>query len=119
MQAAGNDAREQGEVGRDVQGEAVRRDPPRQMDADRSDLLLPHPDADVLLAFPRPSGEPVAGERANENLLKIADIAADVPTVRAEGDDRIPHELPRTVIGDLAAAIALHDLDTTGREPLR
>src|SRR5258706_14067147 len=107
MQAAGNDAREQGEVGRDVQGEAVRRDPPRQMHADRGDLLLSHPDADVLLAFPRLGGEPVTGEGANENLLEIADISADVPPVRAEVDDRIPHELARAVIGDLAAAIAL------------
>ena len=52
VEPAGDDPREVGEVGRDVQGEAVGGDPPREVDADRGDLLLPCPDADERLPLP-------------------------------------------------------------------
>src|SRR5262245_40587445 len=40
VEAAGDDAREVGEVRGDVESEAVSGDPTREVDADRSDLLL-------------------------------------------------------------------------------
>ena len=115
VQAAGDDPREVGEVGRHVEGEAVGGDPAREMDADRGDLLLPRPDADELLALPRLGGDAVVGQGADQHLLEVADVAPDVPPVGAEVDDRIADELPRAVVGDLAAAIALGDLDAARR----
>src|SRR5204862_73257 len=116
---ARDDAGEVGEVGGDVEGEAVGGDPARQVDADRGDLVLARPDAHERLPLPCLRGYAIVGEGADEHLLEVAHVAADVAPVRAEVDDRITHELPRPVIGDLAAAVALLDLNPPLRQPLR
>jgi hypothetical protein len=42
-----------------------------------------------------------------------------VAPIRIEVDDRVAHDLSRTVVGDVAAAAGLVDLDTPGRQRVR
>src|SRR5690606_3245403 len=60
--------------------------------------------------------DPVAGTHANQYVLEIAHVAMRVGAIRLQVDDRIPHELPRPVIRDVAAASGLEQPDTGRRE---
>ena len=48
--------------------------------------------------------------------LERPDQRSDQQTTSSEGDDRISHELPRTVIGHLAPALDPNQLDAARRE---
>ena len=111
--AAGNDAGKEGErlVGH-VEREPVGRHPAGDVDADRGDLVVADPDRRHPLAHGRPTGpDPEIRERADQDLLEVRDVALDVLAVRGEVEDGVPDELSRAVVGDLAAAVALADLD--------
>src|SRR3712207_7787448 len=69
VEAAGDDPREAGQIGRDVQGEAVRRDPAGEVDPDRGDLALPHPDADERLLLARRSEEHTSELQSRQYLV--------------------------------------------------
>src|SRR5512134_3013856 len=105
LEAAEVDAPEVGEVRGDVQREAVVGDPLPDPDADRGDLPLPDPHAgQPVEAAPR---DPELREGVDQRRLDGADEPVDIrPLHEADG---VPHQLPGTVIGDVAApAHALH-----------
>ena len=82
-------------------------------------FAAPHPDADVLLAVAHPAFDAVAGQRPDQRLLEVAHVAADVAAVGAEVEDRIADQLAGAVVGHLAAAVALGDLDPPRRQRRR
>ena len=58
-----------------------------------------------------PGGDAVAGAHADHHLFEVAHVAVDVAPVGIEVDDRIPDDLPGPVVGHVAAAAGLGDLD--------
>jgi hypothetical protein len=80
------------------------------MDADRGDLRLPHPDPHVLLPLPPLGRDAKVGEGADQHLLEVLHIAPDIAPVGRKVDDGIAHQLPRPVVGHVAAPVGLHHL---------
>jgi hypothetical protein len=113
--AARDDVVEHREVGIDVEGEAVARAPTCDLDADRGDLLGVDPHAGeprLGVGF-----DPEIGQRADEHGLELAHVGHDIAETvapRGKRDDRIADELARAVIGDVAAAVGVHELRTHG-----
>ena len=101
--------REAGEIGGDVEREAVRRDPSATAHADRRDLLLADPHSGAPGRASRV--KPEMPRAANQRVLEVAQVAVRSCGPRAQIDDRIADELPRAVIGHVPAAIALGDRD--------
>ena len=95
--AAGDDAPVVGEVGGDVQRDAVEGDPAANPHPDRRDLGLAaavgrHPDADAAVAAQ--ARDPEFGEGADQPLLEIADEAAQVHAfARRQVEHDIGHPL--------------------------
>ena len=84
------------------------------MHAEGGDLLPAGPDArQARLAR---GGDPEAAEGADQDLLEIAEVAADVAPVRPEVQDRVADELPGTVVGHLPAAVGALDPHAAGLE---
>jgi hypothetical protein len=54
-------------------------------------------------------------EAVDQNLLEEAQVGVQV-LVRGERDDRVADELARAVVGDVAAAVGLHDFDALAGE---
>ena len=54
---------------------------------------------------------PKSADGANQHFLEVAHVAVHVAAIRIEVDDRIADELTRAVIGDVAAAPGLDELD--------
>src|SRR5687767_5770560 len=52
LDPTGNDPFEHRQIGRDVEGEAVHRDPTRDLDPDGADLVVADPDTGVVLLVP-------------------------------------------------------------------
>ena len=50
-------------------------------------------------------------QRPDQSLLQVSAVALDVLAVPCQVEDRIADELPRPVVGRLAAAVGLDDLD--------
>ena len=124
--AAGDDVVTQvPEVGRDVEGEAVHRSPTREPHADRADLarvraLGVDPDPRVVV---EPAGvrQTELGEGVDDQLLDRAHVGDGVgESARAlavlgrQAQDRIPDQLPRAVVGDVAASVDCHQLGADG-----
>ena len=127
--AAGDDPVEVAEVGGDVEREAVRGDGLRDMDADGGDLLFANaaagqgPDAGEFADALRGHAEVFAGE--DEGLFHQADEvdgaevrAAFAGQVAAEIEDGVADELAGAVVGDVAAAVDLVDLDAAAGKEL-
>src|SRR5688572_21142534 len=110
---ARHDQVETGEVGGDVEGEAVARHPARDADADGGELHVAYPGA--AEAFHASGCDPEVRGGANQHFLEIADVAVDVLAIRLEVDDRIADQLPGTVEGDVAATPGLVDRDALRR----
>jgi hypothetical protein len=83
----------------------VHRHPARYSHANRSEFLLAGPDAGQ--SFDALGSDPEIGRGSNENLFEVADVAANIATIRSEFDDRISDELSRAVISYVAAATRL------------
>ena len=127
--AAGDDPLEVAQVGGDVEREAVRGDALRDVDADGGDLLLRDaaagdgPDAGELADALREHAEVAAG--ADEDLFEQADEVdrAEVRAllageVAAQIEDGVADELAGAVVGDVAAAVDLVELDAALAEEL-
>ena len=116
---AGVDQGEVREVDRDVEGDPVIGDPTLDAQAERPDLpglrsVRVAPAARVAVAPRRLDAE--RGTGRDERRLEGADERADEQAAIVEGDDRVGHELTRAVVGDLAAALDVHDRDTPSLE---
>jgi len=93
----------------------VRRHPARDADADRGDLPWRRVEPDA--------GEPVdplpldadGGQRPDQRLLEVADVALHVASVPVQVEDRVADQLAGAVEGRLAAAIGLDELDVRAR----
>src|SRR5215213_1612968 len=55
--------------------------------------------------------DPERRQRGDQRELEVAAVLLHVLTVTGEVEDRVADELPRAVIGRLAAAVAVYDLD--------
>ena len=97
------------EVVVDVDREAVGRHAARDVDADRRDLALLRPDAGVVgpVVGSRAGLDPGARERGDDRLLDRAEVRDDVD----DAHDRIADELAGAVVGQLAAAVDVDDVD--------
>src|SRR5205823_13038205 len=95
--------REAATVVGDVQREAVPGHPAAERDADRGDLALADPHAGQPRAPPRRDAE--SGERRDEDTLEHVEVPAHIGPEGAEPDDRVAHQLPGAVVGDLATAV--------------
>src|SRR6516165_1808120 len=105
--AAGNDEVEIAQVGRDVIGEAVRRDPAADVDADRSKFFFLvsgfHPDAG-------PPGDAVGGNAeigagADHNFFERSNVPADIAPEMGKIQDGVTDDLAGAVIGDVSATV--------------
>ena len=113
--AAGHDAVVVGEVGLDVDRQAVERHPVADAHADGGDLVLAraaveqrrlvgprHPDADPAGAAL--GGDREAGQRPDRPFLEVGDEAPHVLAARPEVEHDVDHPLAGAVVGVLAAA---------------
>jgi hypothetical protein len=113
-QSARVDQLEAGKVHRHVEGDAVVGDAAFHAQAQRADLARRGaariaPAAGVPLA---PVGaDTVRQTRRDERRLERTDQRPDRQAPACEGDDRIGHQLPRAVVGDLAAPLDADHLD--------
>jgi hypothetical protein len=99
----------------DVQGDAVRRDPAGEVDADRRQLVVAHPDRRPAVGHVAAGGgDAEVGHGADQDLLEIAHVAADVAAVGGEVEDRVRYELP-SVERQLAAAVGVAQVNTCPR----
>ena len=110
--AAGDDAPVVGEVGGDVERDAVEGHPAADAHPDGRDLGLAgirlDPDADAALAAYADDAE--LGKRADQPLLQVADEAAEVhAAARREVEHDVGHPLAGAVVGVLAAPARLED----------
>ena len=116
--AARHDQVELREVGVHVEREAVARDPARDADADGRELVRRRPRRRSAPA--RALGRDAeVGRRPDQHLFEVAHVAVHVAAIRPQIDDRIADELAGTVVGDVAAAARLEQLDAARRERLR
>ena len=99
FEAAEVDPAEVGEVGRHVQREAVVGDPLPDADADRGDLPLARPHSRQPRDGMGPDAEP--GQGIDQRGLDGPDEPVHVGPLHP--DDRVADELPRPVVGDVAA----------------
>jgi hypothetical protein len=111
--AAGDDAGEVGEVGVHVEREAVVGGPAFYGDADGGDFAGAEPDAGFAGAAG--GGEAEVADGIDENLFEEAEVLVEI-FAREERDDRVTYDLAGAVVGDVAAAVCLHDFNTLGGE---
>src|SRR5262249_40180537 len=96
------------------------RDPARDVDPDRGDLRVADPDrGDALAAVRAHALDAQLGERADQDLLEVVDVALDVAAARLEPQGRIADQLARAGGRDLPASGGLAERDRERLEPLR
>jgi len=115
--AARDDQAEAVQIGCHVDRESMARDPSRDPDANRRELLTPDPYAGESLDAV--SRDPVVGSRPDQDFLEIADILVNVAAIRLQVDNRVAHDLSGTVIGNVAAAPGLVHFDAAGGKRFR
>ena len=106
--STGNDMIEKSQVGIDIQGKAVHRDPSRSSYPKGTDLsgkrsAYIQPDTSFTLASG--SNDAVFGQCSDNDLFQTPHIPADVRFVSLQVENGIAHDLPRSVIGGLASAV--------------
>lgn len=87
------------------------------MHTDGGDLAVLDPDAGR--AGQTAGRQTELSQGVDEDLLEAAHIGDDVPPPVPQIENRVAHHLPRTVIGDVAAAVGFEKLDTGALEHLR
>src|SRR5215218_7907919 len=109
------DAVEPAQVCLHVQGEAVGGDPTRrELHADGSDLVLPYPHTRVFRMVP--AFESVVCENPDEESFEFAEVGVGV--THREAQDRVRHDLTRTVEGRIPSPIAPENLGPQSPEVL-
>ena len=114
FEAAGVDPAERAEIHVDIDGCPMITRPAADpyTDARQFGALHIHPRGT------RPGGRDDAesGGGGDHRLFQGGDQIAHAKACTAQVDERIDHELPRAVVGDMPAAIDLHHRDVTRRE---
>ena len=110
---------EVGQIDGHVQGDAVVADAALDAQAQRADLarrgsVRVAPAAGMAVASG--GGHARGGARLDQGGLERPDEGSDQQAAVVQSDDRIRHQLARTVIGDLPAALGPLDDDATGSE---
>ncbi len=105
---------EHGEVGLDVEGEAVHRASPVDPHADSADLLRLRavgvdPDARVTAQSAR-AGDAEIAEGVDDELLEGVHVRWDRAEAEADVEDRVADELAWPVVGDIATPIGVDEL---------
>src|SRR5580658_4093091 len=108
-QAAGDDQVEIAQVGGDVQGEAMQGGAAADADADGADFSEVGPDSDG--AGFAAGGDCETLQRGDHRVFEGADVSADGQGVIVEADDGVDHDLAGAVKGDVAAAVAMDEID--------
>jgi hypothetical protein len=106
---AGHNQIEVVQVGVHIQGESVHRDPARNTHTNRSQFFVAGPNSGQPIYSAGRDSE-IAGS-SDQYLFEITHIFADITAIRGEFDDRVSYQLPRTMIGHIAAATCLEELD--------
>lgn len=125
-QAAGDDELEVGEVGGDVEGEAVGGDPLADADAHGGDLggrAIGGFDPDASGFGVAVALDAVGVEGVDDGLFEEAHVAVEAKGLAGvcvgeafEVEDGVGDDLARAVVGDVAAAVGLVELDALGGE---
>ncbi len=117
-QAAWHDGAEVREVGIHIERQAVHGDIPGESNSQRADLaagaspLRPNPDPGRGgISLPLQTS---IGERVNHRLLQKPHESVHANTKSIDVNDDIRHQLPGAVVGDIAAAVGLSQLDAAG-----
>src|SRR5690606_5548719 len=90
-------------------GEAVAGDAPPTADADGGDLGIAHPHARQACEHRGPHAEVGAG--GDQAGLQPLHVGAHAQAPFPEVQDRVAHDLARPVVGYVAAAVDVVDLD--------
>ncbi len=93
----------------DVEGEAVHGDPAGYPHTESTNLVGAEPDTGGF--FVAVGGDIEVGEGFDDPLLQPPHVAVQPQAERVEIENGIDDELPRPVVGDVAAAVGLVDLD--------
>ena len=94
----------------------MRGDPTAQVHADGTDFSAADPNAGEALTA---GGLDVGfGEGIDDHLFECADVGNDVALPIAEVEDGVDDELAGAVVGDIAAAVGVDELDARLREEL-
>ena len=115
--AARNEEVEMLELGIDVEGKAVARDPPRDS----------HPDSRQFVVADPHAGEPRQPVRRNpegsygldQHRFQVANVAMDVTSIGPKIEDRVPDQLAGPVIGDVASPARFNYLNALSFERVR
>src|SRR6185295_10186378 len=117
IDAAWNDEVEPGEIGGDVEGEAMPGDPVARVHADGCDLSAARPHArvgGVSLA-----GNSIVSEGVDQRLFDFPEIPVQVLPMSLEIDDRVANELPGSMERHVTTALDLEYFDTLGAQVFR
>src|SRR5579862_5164388 len=116
LQSAWDDPAEGLEVVLDVEREPMGGDSARDVHADRRDLPVLDPNAGEIrpVLGTGPGRNALLAQGGDQRLLERAHVGDHV----VNPDDRVADELPGTVVGDLATAIGLDDVDPLQAVPL-
>ena len=88
--------------------------PFRDPDPDRRDLVSADPDPGV--GWVSAAGDAKIGQRSDQRFFDPPDVLVDIFAKTIEVDDRVPDQLARAVVGDVAAAIDPPDRGAGRRE---
>ena len=100
-----------------VEREPVAGHPSGDSDPNRGKLFLADPDAGKAVNSLR--GDAVICSGTNQHFLEIPDVAVHVAAIGFQVEDGIADDLSRPVVGDVAAAAGLEDLNAMRREHFR
>src|SRR5262245_28021320 len=92
-----------------VEREPVTGHPSRDSDSNRGKLFLTYPDAGKAVDSLR--GDAVICSDTNQHFLEIPDVAVYVAAIGFQVDDGIADDLPRSMVGDIAAAAGFEHLN--------
>ena len=103
------DVVEIGEVGIHIECKSVHRHPPTALHSKRCDFACFRSQLRVEpytgKSFDTTRRNAIICQRENDGLFQIAEVFVDVGEVMVEIENRIAYNLPRAVIGDVAATI--------------
>ena len=97
------------QVSAQVQGKPMPADPATDTDADRGDLTALNPDTGFA-ALPFRVHSP-SGQGQNQDFFQVAQEAVKIFTSLVQVNQRISHDLTRTMVGGIAAPGNRNDLD--------